>query len=353
LADLVDAVRSHAKLIPIGAGTKPRLAETAKPYLRLSTVNLAGLVEYQPDEFTITALAGTKLSQLSAILKERGQYLPFDPLFAAAGSTVGGAVAANANGPGRFRFGGVRDFILEVQFIDGIGRVLRMGAKVVKNAAGFDLPKFFVGSAGRYGLLTEITFKVFPQPSATATLRLHAGSWSDAVQILVEAALGRWELDAVDIPPTSMAPCVRLAGPPGAVQSLAAEILGRCPGEMLSIADADALWLELRECSWRYPEGVLIKVALTPAHLEPLRRLIEGLDGGRMHVSAAGNLAFISVPTSDLVGPLDDHFKASRLAAMTLAGPAPLWLGACSRPQIVRAVKEALDPQHRFPGLDD
>ena len=68
-------------------------------------------------------------------------------------------MAAGLSGPGRFRYGGVRDFILAVQFADGTGQLLRGGAKVVKNAAGFDIPKFFTGSLGRFGVLVEVTFK--------------------------------------------------------------------------------------------------------------------------------------------------------------------------------------------------
>ena len=89
-----------------------------------------------------------------------------------AGATLGGTVAAGVSGPGRFRFGGVRDFILGVRFVDGQGRLLRMGGKVVKNCAGFDLPKFFVGSLGRFGVLAEVTFKVFPAPASRLTLKL-------------------------------------------------------------------------------------------------------------------------------------------------------------------------------------
>ena len=69
-----------------------------------------------------------------------------------------------------------------------------MGGKVVKNAAGFDLPKFFVGSMGRFGVLAEMTFKVFPRPAATLTLRLEADSLAAAAKILMEAAGSRFEL---------------------------------------------------------------------------------------------------------------------------------------------------------------
>src|SRR5439155_368623 len=144
---------------------------------------LSGIVEYEPSEFTFTALAGTPLKAIIAALAERGQYLPFDPPLADAGATLGGTIAAGLSGPGRVRFGGLRDFILGVRFVDGEGRILRMGGKVVKNAAGFDLPKFFVGSAGRFGVLAEITFKVFPRPAATRTLRLDAADFAAKAKI--------------------------------------------------------------------------------------------------------------------------------------------------------------------------
>src|SRR5262249_53592058 len=159
LNELAEAVQSSPKLLAVGARTKPGLSEVDWP--RLSTARLKGIVEYNPSEFTFTALAGTPVKEIAAALAERRQYLPFDPMLVDAGATLGGTVGAGLNGPGRFRFGGIRDFILGIRFVDGRGQLLRMGGKVVKNAAGFDLPKFFVGSMGRFGVLGELTFKVF------------------------------------------------------------------------------------------------------------------------------------------------------------------------------------------------
>src|SRR4029450_4463398 len=93
----------------------------------------------------------------AAALAARGQSLRCDPFLLDAGATLGGTVAAGLSGPGRFRYGGLRDFILGVRFVDGLGRLMHMGGKVVKNAAGFDLPKFLVGSLGRFGVLAELT----------------------------------------------------------------------------------------------------------------------------------------------------------------------------------------------------
>src|SRR6188474_3320713 len=171
-AELADAIRATPRVLAVGARTKQRLSAIDDGVTLLSTRALSGIVEYEPSEFTFTALAGTPVREIAAALAERGQYLPFDPLLVEAGATLGGTVAAGLSGPGRFRFGGLRDFILGVRFVDGLGRLLRMGGKVVKNAAGFDLPKFFVGSLGRFGVLTELTFKVFPRPAASRTLRL-------------------------------------------------------------------------------------------------------------------------------------------------------------------------------------
>ena len=138
--ELCDAIRAHPRVLAVGARTKPRLSQCDENVALISMRRLSGIVEYDPGEFTFTALAGTPLREIRDALAARGQYLPFDPPLVESGATIGGTVAAGLSGPGRFRYGGVRDFILAVQFADGTGQLLRGGAKVVKNAAGFDSP---------------------------------------------------------------------------------------------------------------------------------------------------------------------------------------------------------------------
>ncbi|MFN9911536.1 MAG: FAD-binding protein, partial [Pirellulaceae bacterium] len=100
-----------------------------------------GILEYDPSEFTITARAGTPLSELVDALAEQGQYFPFDPPLVAQGATLGGLVSSGISGSSRLRFGGIRDFVLGVRWVDGTGAIAVAGGKVVKNAAGFDIPK--------------------------------------------------------------------------------------------------------------------------------------------------------------------------------------------------------------------
>jgi len=352
-AELVEVVRSQPRVLAIGARTKPRLSQVPGDVCLISTGALRGIVEYEPEEFTFTALAGTSVREISQVLAEKGQYMPFDPMLMDAGATLGGTVAAGLSGPGRSRFGGVRDFILGVRFVDGDGRLLRMGGKVVKNCAGFDLPKFFVGSLGRYGVLAEITFKVFPTPASRLTLKLTTSGAEAAVKVLMEAANSRWEVDALDILPDGKTVCLRLAGPATALETLSCEVLARWPGQVLSTAEADAAWTELREFRWAHPGGVLVKAAITPAVVPALDTVLRSLDGTRVHVSAGGNVAFVSLPSSVPATVLQERLRALSLPAVCLSGNAPLWCGTRTDSAICAAVKQALDPQNRFPGLDN
>ena len=356
VAELAEAVRATPRLLAVGAQTKLRLS--AVECAKLSTAKLSGIVEYEPSEFTFTALAGTPVRDIAAALAERGQYLPFDSMLASAGATLGGTVAAGLSGPGRFRFGGVRDFILGVQFVDGAGRVLRLGGKVVKNAAGFDVPKFFVGSLGRFGVLTEMTFKVFPRPASHLTLTLEVDNAEAVVKIFTAAGSSRWELDALDWLPDARSVAMRLGGPATALETLAQEILGRWSGKKLNETEADKLWSDLREFRWAdspqtKTSSVLIKVALSPGNLVAFHQAITALPGARVHVSAGGNVAFVSLADAAQVVALDQKLQAQKLSGVTLQGDAPLWLGARNDFKVSAAVKAALDAENRFPSLND
>jgi glycolate oxidase FAD binding subunit len=342
-AEVAEAVRSTRRVLAVGARTKPRLSQVADDVTLLSTEKLSGIIEYEPDEYTFTALAGTPVREIAATLAAKGQYLPFDPLLVDAGATLGGTVAAGLSGPGRFRFGGARDFILGVRFVDGSGRLLRLGGKVVKNAAGFDLPKFFTGSLGRYGVLVELTFKVFPRPSSSLTLRLPVADSSAVVKVFNAVGSSRWEAEAADLLPSGDAVALRLAGPTEALPVLAAEVLSRFPGEILAQRNADDAWTELREFGWARASDTLLKGVLTPAELPALVEAV-GAMAGRVHASAGGNVAYVALPAG--ADP-----SALKLPMLTLRGNGPLWHGVPEAPAIAAAVKTALDPQDRFPSI--
>ena len=207
ITELTDRIKAAAAArTPLrirGGGTKDFYAQSLQGEI-LDTTGLRGVTSYEPSELVVTALAGTPLAELEALLATQGQCLPFEPPHfspgapipqppgggspyggTAAGSaaTVGGMVAAGLSGPARASSGGVRDFMLGVKFINGLGEELTFGGQVMKNVAGYDVSRLMAGSMGTLGVITEVSLKVLPVPPAEATLRFDC-SQSEALQWL-------------------------------------------------------------------------------------------------------------------------------------------------------------------------
>ncbi len=348
IADLQAAVRDGIRILPRGAGTKSALSSVPDGFTPLDLTGLSGVSEYQPAEFTFTALAGTRVTTVAAVLAEHGQYLPCDPLLAEAGATLGGTVAAGANGPGRYRYGGLRDFILGVRYVDAEGRLISAGGKVVKNAAGFDIPKLMVGSLGQFGVLAELTFKVFPRPEAYATWQLDLPSLAEGIAALVRLTAAPLDLDSVDLAPTARGATlwVRLAGLADALPARLArlrQLLGG--GEQMPEADEARFWRDARELTWVPTGWSLVKVPVTPKKILKLDQEI-ATDALRRY-SVAGQVAWIATP--DAAG-LETTLARNGLSGLILLGPASkVRLGSHAGEPFERRVKQALDPHGRFP----
>ena len=164
------AAASGSKLRIRGGGSKDFYGETLQGDI-LDTTPFSGVISYEPSELVVTALAGTPLAELEALLLAQGQCLPFEPPHFAGGSTVGGMVAAGLSGPARASVGAVRDYVLGVKLINGKGEHLTFGGQVMKNVAGYDVSRLMVGAMGTLGLLIEISIKVLPIAPLEATLK--------------------------------------------------------------------------------------------------------------------------------------------------------------------------------------
>lgn len=159
-------------IIPWGGGTRRHLGHPPARYdLAFSTKKLDRITEYAPADLTVTAQAGVTVARLQETLAEQGQFLPLD-IALPDRQTVGGVIAARADSLRRLANGSVRDSLLGVTVINGRGEWVKGGGKVVKNVAGYDLPKLYCGSFGTLGLITEATFKVAPLSPAAATVAL-------------------------------------------------------------------------------------------------------------------------------------------------------------------------------------
>jgi glycolate oxidase FAD binding subunit len=158
-------------------------------------VGIAGVTLYEPGSLTLVVGAGTPVAEIDALLAAEGQRLAFEPmdhrrLLGTTGTpTIGGAVAANVSGPRRIQAGAARDFTLGARFVDGAGRVVKNGGRVMKNVTGYDLVKLLSGSWGTLGVLSEVSLKVQAMPEVQATLVAEGLSAAEAVAKL-SAALG-------------------------------------------------------------------------------------------------------------------------------------------------------------------
>jgi glycolate oxidase FAD binding subunit len=158
------AAAAGATIIPWGGGTAVAVGEpAARAGIVLGLRRLDRIIEHEPGDLTATAQAGLTVDALQAALRERGQWLSLDPPEADR-ATVGGLIAANAAGPRRHLYGTVRDQLIGLTVVTADGAIVRGGGKVVKNVAGYDLPKLFVGSYGTLGIVVEATFKLRPRP---------------------------------------------------------------------------------------------------------------------------------------------------------------------------------------------
>jgi glycolate oxidase FAD binding subunit len=154
----------------VGGGTQLDLGmPPSRLDLAIETTGLNRIVEYEPADLTVTVEAGMRFDELQRVLGEQGQFLAIDPP-AAEGATIGGLIATNASGPLRFAYGTARDLVIGTRVANPDGTLTRAGGRVVKNVAGYDLNKLYIGSLGTLAIVVELSFKLAPIPPTMATV---------------------------------------------------------------------------------------------------------------------------------------------------------------------------------------
>jgi glycolate oxidase FAD binding subunit len=318
------------------AGTKDFLGETLEGE-PLDTGALAGIVDYEPSELVLTARAGTRLSEIEALLDAHGQFLAFEPPAFGGDPTLGGIVATGLSGPRRASAGAARDFVLGARLLSAGGEVLGFGGRVMKNVAGFDVARLLCGSFGILGVIVEVSLKVLPRPEAELTLGFEMGA-AEAIE-----AFNRWSRRPLGLSATSWhggIARVRVSGVPSALAA-ARHALG---GTALAPDAALQWWSGLRDHTHPFlaPRAPLWRVSV--AATAPLL----GLPGEKL-VEWAGALRWLRTTAAP-----EDVREAARRAG----GAATLWHGDGRGPSfeplppallaIHRRLKAGFDPQGIF-----
>ena len=288
-----------------GGGTKLSWGRPAEPpELEVSTQGLDQIVEHNEGDLTAVLQAGVPLSRAQEAFAEAGQRIALDPpLGDGEAATIGGVIATGDSGPLRHRYAAARDLILGVTVVLSDGTIAKAGGKVIKNVAGYDLPKLFTGSFGTLGLIVEVVMRLHPCPPNTVTA-LGAADDPDALG-RAATALGRapLEIEGLDVAwgdgrGEILARFGGVAPEAGAEQ--AAKLLGEAGAEARLVDDDDDLWQRQRTRQ-RSADGAVVRVSGLPSELAAALRSAEEV--GASLVGRAGlGLSWVTLPHQEAGG---------------------------------------------------
>ena len=162
------ATERRMKVLVWGGGNHQGYGHRVHPDMVLITTSLNRIEVWEPEDLTIVAEAGARISQVEEMLAGERQTTVLPHRSSTA--TIGGALAAGLSSYKRFRYGPTRDRVLETKVVTGDGRIVRSGGRVVKNVTGYDIPRLMVGALGRMGLIGSVCLKLIPTPAAAVTV---------------------------------------------------------------------------------------------------------------------------------------------------------------------------------------
>jgi glycolate oxidase subunit GlcD len=385
---LRDAERGGRKVFPVGACVQHDLRDDSLPVnaVVLKTTRMAHLVEHEPADLVATAEAGMTLADFNREVGRAGQWLPLDPP-GGASATLGGIVATGASGAQALGYGAPRSYVLGMKVALAGGRVIRVGGRVVKNVAGYDLCKLFTGSQGTLGVILEITFKLRPRPRREATLVARSSDLPallDAARAVVGSQLLPVSVELLSSPMARAAGATdarkeffmlaRFAGTDGAVEYQLARAEELVEGSAASasverVEDDGLIWARLAKGPARAMRGLQWRACVQPSKLGALFERISlvselmwhaGAGDGRLRVfSRSPDRREMERPSSlqatiFSLGLARDAARAAGGSLVVERAPVRVrqsfdsWGLSDSAAFLMRRVKEQLDPSDTF-----
>jgi FAD/FMN-containing dehydrogenase len=249
----------------------------------LSTQRLNRIIEHEPADLVAIAEAGVTLRDFNEALSQKGQWLPLDPPedVDTARATLGGVVATGQGGAQQFGYGAPRRHVIGMKVVLADGSLIKVGGRVVKNVAGYDLCKLFTGSYGTLGVMVEVNFKLRPVPFETRTI-LAAGKREDLIcgarrvidsrlfPVAVELLSPGLAIEAGWSEERQPLLLIRFAGSLNAVTQQTTGAIAQMDdnnrGVPARVASDDAsIWRSLASLPLRFADGLVWRVGLRPA----------------------------------------------------------------------------------------
>ncbi|MDD1420280.1 FAD-binding oxidoreductase [Dolichospermum sp. ST_sed1] len=357
---IAGANQNKWRVLVQGSGSKINWGGLAKNIdIVVSTERINQLIEHAVGDLTVTVEAGMKFAHLQDILAKSGQTLALDPA-APESATIGGIVATADTGSLRQRYGGVRDQLLGITFIRADGQIAKAGGRVVKNVAGYDLMKLFTGAYGTLGIISQVTFRVYPIPESSGTVILTGKpeAISQAVRTLQSSELTPTQADllstklvsSLDLG-TGIGLIARFRSVSESVQEQSKRLL--IIGEKLGLhgviyaenQEAD-LWQRLPEQIY-FPvteSTITCKIGVLPtAAVEILNQIEVGL----IHISSG--LGLVRLEKSEQILPLRNLCQANSGFLSILSAPvevklkSDVWGYTGNSLEVMRGIKKQFD----------
>jgi glycolate oxidase FAD binding subunit len=325
-AELVDAVRDAndrlTRFLVVGGRRHIDRGNPSDIDAELWTTQLDRLVAYHPSEMIAVVEAGMRIGDLNRLLAEGGQEWPSD---AHEEATVGGVIASGASSVRRLRMGSLRYTVLEAEVVTGDGRLVRSGARTVKNVTGYDIHKLVAGSLGTLGVIVQVALKVRPLPRARRTLRFDGDL--ELARKLVEAVPS-----AAAVLATPGEAEVRLEGWPEEVEEETARAASIS-------APAGAIDDEPFPASAPWDaRPIVAEVAVPPSKLD------EAVSGDAWGALVGVGIAWVGLDDAEGLGALRERVRAAGGIAPVVKGPGGLGDEPVAAGGVHRRIKEAFDP---------
>lgn len=287
-----EAIAARKSIRISGGATWMRAGRPVASDQTISMSTDSGVIEYVPDDLTITVRAGTTLAEISEVTRANDQWLPLDPP-GSPGGTIGATIATASSGPLAHSFGFARDFILGLELVTGKGDIVKSGGRVVKNVAGFDLMRLNCGAWGTLGVITQASLRLYARPKVDRTFALDIPRGVNAtlpfLHSLRSAPLSALAMEGIDgttaaavgLPATS-AVLIRLGGNVELVDSQLATL-----GKLGTPMEVDAgIWSQLGEQDLSSPD-VSLRLSGLPSNTHLLwqsaHTLLDGAETGHLH----------------------------------------------------------------------
>ena len=299
LADVLRRWALHERAMAlVGAGSKRLMAGPVEAADEcVSTAAMNHVLEYEPQDLTISVEAGLPWRELKRTVAENRQMVPLDPPFSDR-ATVGGVVASNSSGPRRLLYGTARDMVIGMRFATLEGKLVESGGMVVKNVAGLDMAKLMIGSFGTLAAVAVVNFKLTPAPEVERSFLLPFDSPESAVSARNRVLNGPLQPAAVDVlNPGAGATlgnrawllAVRAAGNPAAIDRAEHDLAVLAEGVAFDGDRHETLWRHVQEFTpqflARHPDGAVVRVSCT---LKELGAVMESFAGPAVARAGSG-----------------------------------------------------------------